>query len=212
MKRISLLAACVFICAALAARAQTVAVVDLEQLVRLHPNTAADDKLREQTRKDMREEYDELQQKLEALKLDFEKTRKETQDPTLSDKARKTAEERAEKAYEAVLTANRNANEKMQLRQEQISEMNGRLLKKVIADLRDTIGKYAAEQKIQLVLPAAQAIYNEKALDITDAILKRMNVTRPAEKTAAVDAFPLIRAQAPEAPAAAKPATLAPTK
>ena len=95
MKRISLLAACVFICAALAARAQTVAVVDLEQLVRLHPNTAADDKLREQTRKDMREEYDELQQKLEALKLDFEKTRKETQDPTLSDKARKTAEERA---------------------------------------------------------------------------------------------------------------------
>ena len=88
MKRISIFAACICLCAVVAARAQSVAVVDMEELVRLHPDTASDKKLFDQTLKDFRAENDELRQRLEALQDDFEKIRKESQDPSLSDKAR----------------------------------------------------------------------------------------------------------------------------
>jgi Skp family chaperone for outer membrane proteins len=185
MKQIGILAACVCLCAVVAARAQneTVAVVDMEQLVRLHPNTASDDKLRDQTIQDLRDESQELQQKLEAMKLDYEKLRKDAQDPALSDKARKEAEGRADSARDALIAADRTASDKIQAQRDHYSEMNTRMLKKIIADLREVVGKYAAEKKIKLVLPAAQVVYNEPTLDITDAILKRMNIERPAKAT-----------------------------
>jgi len=206
MKKIGILTVCVCVCAAVAARAQNVAVVDMDELVRLHPNMAADDKLREQTRKDIMEESQELQQKLESMKVDFERLRKESQDPALSDKARKTAEERVDKARDALIAADRTASEKLQARREQYSEMNSRMLKKIIGDLREVVGKYAAEKKIQLVLPAAQMVYSEKSLDITDAILKQMNIERPAKT---MEAAPVIKEKREDA---AQPAAAAPVK
>lgn len=190
MNRISWLAVCVCACAAVAVHAQgvTVAVVDMEELVRLHPNTASDNKLLEETVKDFRAENDDLRQKLEAMQEDFEKIRRESIDPALSEKARKSAEERAGKAREALVAADRNAREKMQSRQEQLTEMHNRMVKKTVNELRTVIGKYADERKIQLVLPANQMVYNDKMLDITDAILKQMNVQRPPKESESASA------------------------
>ena len=206
MKQIGILAACVCFCAVVSARAQNVAVVDMEELVRLHPNTVSDKKLLDETLKVYRGENDDLRQKLESLQEDFEKIRKESQDPALSDKARKSAEERAMKARDDLLAADRTAREQMQTRQEHLSDMQTRMVKKTVGEIRDVIQKYAVEQKIQMVLPSAQVVYNEKALDITDAILKQMNVTRPA-KTA--EPAPVIREKREDAakPSAAAPVT-----
>jgi outer membrane protein len=184
MKRIGLLAACVCLCAVAAARAQTVAVVDMEELVRLRPNTVSDKKLLDQTVKDYRAENEELRKKLEEHQADFEKVRKESQDPALSEKARKSAEERALKARDALIAADRTAREKAQSRQEDLSEMQTRMVKKTVSEIREVVTKYALEQKIQLVLPANQVVFNNPTFDITDAILKQMNIQRPA-KTAA---------------------------
>jgi len=201
-----LIACCLCVCAGGIARAQglTVGIVDMEELVRLHPNTASDEKLLEQTIKDYRAENEEMRQKIEALQEDFDKIRKEAADPALSDKAKKAVEERAGKARDALVLADRTAREKMQTRQEQVNEMRTRMLKKTFGELRDVIGKYADERKIQIVLPANQVVYNAKTLDMTDAILKQMNVTRPAQAKEGAAATP-----AP-VPSEAKPA-IAPT-
>ncbi|MEI8243913.1 MAG: OmpH family outer membrane protein, partial [bacterium] len=180
MKQISVFVACVCLCAAAAVQAQSVAVVDMEELIKQHPSTASDKKLLDQTLKDFRAESDELRQKLEALQEDFEKLRKETQDPALSERARRTAEERATKARDALLAADRTAREKTQSRQEQLSDMQTRMLKKTIGELRESVAKYAEDRKIQIVLPAGQTVFNDKTLDITDGVLRQMNVPRPA--------------------------------
>jgi outer membrane protein len=195
------------VCAAAVLRAQggAVAVVDLDELYRLHPSTASDNKLLEQTVKDFRAESDELRQKLETLQEDFEKVRKEADDPALSEKARKTAQERVAKTRDALVAANRAAGEKMQSRQEQVNDMRNRMLKKTLGELREVVGKYAEEHKIQVVLPANQTVFSDKAIDITDAILKQMNIQRPPkdkdESAKPVTSLPVERK---EAPAAAK--------
>ncbi len=182
MKRIGMLVACVGVGAVLAAHAQSVAVVDMEELVRLHPNTASDKKLLDSTVKDFKAENDELRQKLEGMQDEFDKARKEAQDPALSEKARKVAEDRAGKSLDALKTADRAAREKMQARQEQLSDMQSRMLKKTIGELRDLIGKYAGEQKIAVVLPAGQVVFSAPTLDITDAIMKQMSVSAPVRE------------------------------
>jgi len=181
MKQIGIWTACACLCAAVVAHAQNVAVVDMEELIRQHPNTASDKKLLDSTVKDFRGDNDDLRQKLETLQENFEKIRKEAQDPALSDKARKAAEERAIKARDELLTADRTAREKMQSRQEQLSEMQSRMLKKTIGEIREVVGKYAEDKKIQLVLPAGQVVFSEKTLDITEAILKQLNIPSPVK-------------------------------
>ena len=181
MRKIGLLAACACLCVAMISRGQNVAVVDMEELIQLHPNTTSDLKLLDQTQKDYMAEIAEMKQKLEGLQEDFDKLRKEALDPALSDKARKSAEERAIKAREAAFMAERTANEKMKARKEQFDEMRGRMLNKTISELREIIGKYADEQKLQLVVAKSQVMYVPKSHDITDVILKQMSVQRPAK-------------------------------
>ena len=211
MKRISVLVACVCLCAVAVARAQSVALVDMEELVRLHPDTASDKKLFDQTLKDFRAENDELKQKLEGMQEDFEKIRKEAQDPALSDKARKAAEERASKAQDALMVAGRTWREKMQARQEQLSDMQTRMLKKTVNEIREVIRKYAEEKKLQVVLSESQAVYSDKTLDITDAILKLMNIV-PTPKDADVVPVAKPSVSTPSSAASAStPAGAAPT-
>jgi hypothetical protein len=69
-------------------------------------------------------------------------------------------------------------------------------VRKTIAELREVIGKYADEHKLRIVLPANQVVYQVKGLDITDAILKAMNIERPARE----EARPLTPAVTPAAP------------
>ena len=198
------------LCAAAMLQAQSVsvAVVDLEDLVRLHPNTTADKKLLEQTLKEYKGEGDDLQRKLEALQEDFEKARKEAQDPALSEKARKVAEEAAGKKGGELSAANRQARDRMQTLQQQLSEQQVRMVKRTTSEIRSAVDKYATEHKILLVLPASAVLYQEKTLDITDAIMKRMNIQRPppAADTGASDTGEHL------APAPAGGATGAPKK
>lgn len=209
MKQIGMFLAGACLCVAWCAHGQTVAVVDMEELYLAHPNTASDKKLLEQTRNDYFAERDELRQKLEAMQEDFEKSRKEAQDPAMSDKARKAAEERAGKMRDLLIAADRSATEKVKARQDQLSEMQSRMLKKTIGEIREVVGKYAEEQKLQLVMPAGQVVYSTKALDITAAVMKQMNI-QPATKEKEEAAKPDVVKPAPAKPAPAKDKDAAP--
>ena len=205
-----LLTVCLCLCAAAAVHAQApaVATVDLEELIRLHPNTVSDKKLLEETLKEYKGEGDDLQRKLEGLQDEFEKVRKEAQDPALSDKARKTAEENAARAHEALVLADRKARETMQLRQQQLSEQEMRMLKRTTAEIREAVEKCAAERKLTLVLAANQVVYADKALDITDVVMQRLNIRRPAKDAdkSAVEPMPAPSSLAPVPRTADKPA------
>ena len=88
----------------------------------------------------------------------------------------------------------------MQSRQEQLSDMQSRMLKKTFGEIREIVRKYADERKIDVVLSGNQVVYSSKTLDITDAILKQMNIAAPASAAAPATATPATpAARAPEA-------------
>lgn len=153
-----------------------VAVVDMENLVRRHPNTAGDKKALDATLKQYEGERDTARARLETMKTEFESAAREADSPALSAAGRKTAEAEAVKKREALMEAERQFNEMMQLRRKQLSEQEMRMLKRTTSDLRDVIAKVAAQKKLSVVIGAATVAYAEKSADITADVLRALGV------------------------------------
>ena len=176
-------------CLAGAATAQSpaIAVVDLEDLVRLHPNTTADKKLLEQTLKEYSGQKEQLQDRVEATRKAFEAAVKEVQNPALSEKAKKRAEEDAMEKRGEALEAEREYSETVRALQRQLTEQEIRMLKRTTAEIEAAVAAYAKAKQVDLVqqLPgeklgaASGVMYANPALNITTNIMNLMGI-RPA--------------------------------
>ena len=60
--------------------------------------------------------------------------------------------------------------------QQDLADLEARLLKAQAADLKKRIANYAEKAGYDVVFDAAAALYSKKALDVTDAVLKDMGV------------------------------------
>ena len=175
-------------------QAPTIAVVDLEELVSLHPNTAADKKLLEQTLKEFTAEKDELRERFEKARDAFEDAVKEVQNPALSEKAKRKAEDEALKRRTAALNAEREMSERVRALQRQLTEQEVRMLKRTASEIEDAIAGYARAKKIDLVLQlpgeklgaVSGVLYAAPPLNITTNIMTLLGI-RPeaAEKPSA---------------------------
>jgi len=163
-----------------------VAVVDMEELVRRHPNTAEDKKALDATLKQYEGERDTLRAKLDTLRVEYENVAKEADSPALSAAGRKKADGDAIKKREALVEADRQFGEMMQLRRKQLSEQEMRMLKRTTGDLREVIAKIAAQKKLSIVIGAATVAYAEKSADITADVLRALGVDPDAPAPAAV--------------------------
>lgn len=175
-------------------QAPTIAVVDLEELVSLHPNTAADKKLLEQTLKEFTAEKEELKERFEKARDAFEEAVKEVQNPALSEKAKKKAEDEALKRRTAALNAEREMSERVRALQRQLTEQEVRMLKRTASEIEDAIAGYARAKKIDLVLQlpgeklgaVSGVLYAAPPLNITTNIMTLLGIwPEAAEKPSA---------------------------
>jgi Skp family chaperone for outer membrane proteins len=60
--------------------------------------------------------------------------------------------------------------------QQELSDLEARLLKSQADDLKKRIAAFAEKNGYDLVVDAAAALYSGRGLDVTDEILKTMNV------------------------------------
>ena len=173
-------------CLAGAATAQStaLAVVDLEELVRLHPNTTADKKLLEQTLKEYSGQKEQLQSRADAARKAFEAAVKEVQNPALSEKAKKRAEEEAMEKRSAALEAEREFSETVRSLQRQLTEQEIRMLKRTTGEIETAVAAYAKAKQIDIVLQlpgeklgaASGVMYAAPALNITTNIMTLMGI------------------------------------
>ncbi len=189
------------VCLAGVAWAQTpsMAVVDLEELVRLHPNTASDKKLLEQTLKEFTGQKEQLQTRVESTRKDFETAVREVQNPALSEKAKKKAEEEALAKRGTAMDAEREFTETVRSLQRQLTEQEMRMLKRTTAEIEEAVSAYAKSKNLQLVLQLpgeklgamSGVIYAAPPLNITTNIMKLMGFRpAPAEEAPAKDDKP----------------------
>lgn len=177
-----------------AAIAETkIATIDLEKIVRLHPNTASDKKLLEKTLQDYTQESDALEAAAIAARKDLEAAVTDARNPALGEKAKKAAEEKARVKFEAAKEAEQAAVEKKRSLQRSLNEQEIRMLKRTVDEIEVVIGKYAREKGLSAVLPTTGAklgiapavFWAEESLDITAEIMKIMKIEDKPEETPA---------------------------
>ena len=214
MKRASAFFAVLLAAAAVMAE-DKVAVVNMMDLVRFHPNRERDRKLMQDTEKEYQAKLDKQRDRFEQLRDDYEKSVKESRNPALNEKARAEAEDKAVKSRDVVAEADRDLRQEMQKLQRDLSDLDTRLLRQVTNDIRDIITKYAQESKYAMVLDSTTMAYSDPKLDVTDDVLKRMGVDPKVRKEAKEkDKEQKEKAEAPAAaaPAAPAPAPAAPAE
>lgn len=162
--------------ASVMAAQEKMAVVNMVDLVRFHPSRERDRKLMQDTEKEFQSRLDKQRDRFEELRGEYEKAVKEARSPALNDKARNEAEEKAMRHRDVLSEADRDLRQEMQKLQRELGDLDTRLLRQVTGDIREILTKFAQEGKYSVILDGTTMAYHDPALDVTDAILKRMGV------------------------------------
>ena len=167
---------------------QKIAVVDLEKLIRLHPNTAEDKKTLEATLKDFNKQKEQLQSLAASTRKAFEEAAREATNPALSESARKKAETVAMDKRQAALEAARGAEEKIRELQRELNKQEMKMLKRTSDIIERAIAAYARGNGFDLVLQLPSrlsagtgVIYSKPEMDITADVMKLLGIEEPEE-------------------------------
>ena len=174
MKKLFLLAA---VAAALTASAGVkIGTVDMLKLVRNHPNYESNRTLVAETEKDYSRKLDKMRSELEALSEEGKKMQEQLQNPMLSAAAKQKSEKDLTVLQNKFLSAQQQLRSEMMRSQQDLQDLEARLLKGTSSDLKKRITEFAEKAGYDFVLDASAAPYAKASYDVTPAILKTMGV------------------------------------
>lgn len=170
-----------------------IAVVQMDKVVRAYPEAQK----AEATLKTVKEEYEKELEKMDAkgkeLQQAFESAASEVRDKSISESEREKRYEAAQQQAKALQEYQLKMRQQRNENQRDLADQEMRLFKRVIGKLSGVIADYAAAKKIDLVLDAAGVgvhggnlvLYSASSLDITDDIIKIIEVPGGKEDPAA---------------------------
>ena len=163
-----------------------VGTVNMIHLVELHPTHESNKALVKSSNDDFKAKLDEKQDALKAMLDDARKTYDDLQNPMLSATAKADAQKKLDGMQQKVNAARQDLIRSEQNYRETMNDLETRLLKMETSDIRAKISVYAKEKGYDLVIDSTMAAYANDDLDVTDDILKAMNVD-PAKRKALKD-------------------------
>ncbi len=163
-----------------------IGTVNMIHLVELHPTHESNKALVKSSNDDFKAKLDEKQDALKAMLDDARKTYDDLQNPMLSATAKADAQKKLDGMQQKVNAARQDLIRSEQNYRETMNDLETRLLKMETSDIRAKISVYAKEKGYDLVIDSTMAAYANDDLDVTDDILKAMNVD-PAKRKALKD-------------------------
>ena len=163
-----------------------IGTVNMIHLVELHPTHESNKTLVKSSNDDFKAKLDEKQDALKAMLDDARKTYDDMQNPMLSASAKADAQKKLDGMQQKVNAARQDLIRSEQNYRETMNDLETRLLKMETSDIRAKISAYAKEKGLDLVIDSTMAAYANDSLDVTDDILKAMNVD-PAKRKALMD-------------------------
>ena len=160
-----------------------IGTVNMIHLVELHPTHESNKTLVKSSNDDFKAKLDEKQDALKAMLDDARKTYDDMQNPMLSASAKADAQKKLDGMQQKVNAARQDLIRSEQNYRETMNDLETRLLKMETSDIRAKISVYAKEKGYDLVIDSTMAAYANDSLDVTDDILRAMNVD-PAKRTA----------------------------
>jgi len=153
-----------------------VGTVNMLKLVRNHSSYEPNKTLLTETQKDYEKKLDKMRVELDEIQDEFKKKSEQLRQPMLSEAAKgKVEKELMDIQNRGLAGQQRMRNEAMRSQQD-LQDLEARLLKTTSADLRKRIAAFAEENGYDVILDETAAPYAKPALDVTPGLLKAMGV------------------------------------
>ena len=163
-----------------------VAIVNMPDLVKLHPQHESNKTLVKSTSKDNRAKLDRQQDALKAIMDEMKKAQAEYRNPMLSAQRKAEIQKNMESLEQKFMSGRQEMEASMRHYQEELSDLESRLLRMETDDLRAKIADYAKKNGYDLILEKPLVGFAKDSLDVTDDILKVLGVD-PAKRKESAD-------------------------
>ena len=160
---------------------QKIATVDLEAVIKAHPQTAGNTKLLKDTQASYEKQRDDLRAKFEAAKDKYLVSAGKANDAAAKDRTK--AEEQAKKDLLEASAAEKKFMETVESLQRQLGEQELSLFEGTMSDVQEKINAVAKEKKIDLVIdksaqrigaPTPIVLFASEPMDITDDVMQKI--------------------------------------
>jgi outer membrane protein len=174
MKKLAFVAA---VAAAFAASADVkIGTVDMFVLVRNHSSYEPNKKLLNETEKDYSKKIDRMKADLESVQEEGKSLAEQYRNPMLAQSAKDKLEKQIVDLQNKLLAGQQSIRNEMMRTQQDLQDLEGRLLKATTEDLHRIIDTFAEKENYDLIVDASATPFAKKSLDVTPAILKEMGV------------------------------------
>ena len=178
MKKAMIAGLCV--AAVLAASAEMkVGTVNLETLIKNHPNHEANRTLVKSTADDYRKKMESRQEQAKALMEEGKKIQSDYQNPMLSAAAKTDLQKKMDGLQRKLYALQQEMRADDQHYQEELADLQQRLFKIEKKDVEAKISEFAKEQGYDLIVDVAACGFSKPDLDVTEDVLKKMGVKSP---------------------------------
>ena len=163
--------------AALIATAEMkVGTVNLETLIKNHPNHESNRTLVKSTADDYRKKMESRQEQAKALMEEGKKIQSDYQNPMLSAAAKTDLQKKMDGLQRKLYALQQEMRADDQHYQEELADLQQRLFKIEKKDVEAKITEFAQEQGYDLIVDVAACGFSKPDLDVTEDILKKMGV------------------------------------
>ena len=166
--------------AALAAGAEMkFATVNLETLVKNHPNHESNRALVKSTADDYRKKMETRQEQAKALVEEGKKLQTDWQNPMLSASAKADLQKKLDGIQRKLFAAQQELRAEDQHYQEELADLQQRLFRIEKKEVEAKIAAFAKEKGYDMIVDVAACGFAKPELDVTEAVLKLMGVDMP---------------------------------
>ncbi|MGN0854966.1 MAG: OmpH family outer membrane protein [Kiritimatiellia bacterium] len=153
-----------------------VGTVDMMLLVRNHPSYEVNKNMLMSTEKDYQKRLDGLKSELDSIQEEGKKLADEYRNPMLAQSVKTKIEGDIATVQQKFMAAQQKLRSEAMRNQQELSDLEARLLKAQAEDLKARIATFAEKNGYDLVIDASAALFARKSLDVTDEVLRSMNV------------------------------------
>jgi outer membrane protein len=181
MKRFcGILAGAVLAAAAARGAELKLAVVDMERLIKAHPDTKSDLAVLEKQAEEFESENKSMREELDKLKTEFEDARDEARSSVLSEEARRDKTAVAEEKLMSLRKYEMEIRETIAVRQKQVGDQRLRMRRRIVGKIQDAVAEVAGAEKVSAVLDRSSlgvsgaeiVVYADDALDLTAKVMR----------------------------------------
>lgn len=151
-------------------------VVDTMTLVRNHSAYEPNKKLLIDTDKDYQKRIDAMQDEMAEIENELKDVAEKYNNPLISQTEKTKLQESGKSLQAKGLALQQKMLAERRRTQQDLSELEARLMKAQVEDIRERVAAYAKKNGYDMIFDSATTIFRKDEYDVTDGVLKEMGV------------------------------------